>query len=143
MVVVSFYSSSLTPRTTLLSLVPSPPSCDTTVFSFWHCLYFTFCQAAVRLPIRPFVRPLLFCFERWVEGRRARRVLSSGRGVVPGSSLVPLPFGWSPMTSPLFSRTHGMVSPSAIVLVHYTFCTALGPSGSFAFPNNLRDRRCL
>ena len=68
MVVVSFYSSSLTPRTTLLSLVPSPPSCDTTVFSFWHCLYFTFCQAAVRLPIRPFVRPLLFCFERWVEG---------------------------------------------------------------------------
>ena len=33
--------------------------------------------------------------------------------------------------SPIFPHAHGMVSPSAIVLVLYTFCVALGSFGEF------------
>jgi len=83
--------------------------------SFWRCLTLHSCQAEVRL-----------------------RVRSSDREVVVrGSSLVPCLPVRRPSSTPFLTHTHGMASPSTIVLVPRTFCTVLRFLGEFYFSARL------
>jgi hypothetical protein len=71
--------------------------------------------------------------EGWVEGRRVRRKRPVKRyksyraWIVNCSSRL----GPPSVVAPFLVRTHGMVSPSTIVLVPFTFCTAPGSFGEF------------
>ena len=125
MVVVSFYLPSLTPSppTVLVSLASSPSPCDTTVFPPSGIARPYLCQAEVRFQTRPLVHPPPFYpFDPSNGGPKA----SSKEGfdqAVEKSSCV----------DRLLPRTHGMVSPSIIVLVPYTFSRGTGPYGGFYF----------
>jgi len=119
MVVVVFYSPSLTPTTPCYHIFLRPLSCDTTAFlpRFWRCSILHFRQVEVWLPMQ--FCPL-HCFfvclavERWVEGRQVRHLSS------PPSWLAPME--WF-----LLQLLYWYLSP---------FARHRGLSGSFTFLNN-------
>ena len=49
------------------------------------------------------------------------------------------PFGLPSVITPFLASTHGMVSPSTVVLYRTLFCTALGPLGELYFSKRLPE----
>jgi len=109
-------------------------------FPFRYCLILHSRQVEVRLLTRPLVHPIGLPFaqpiERWAEDQR--KCSAERSSCLAWIVTYSLPFGSPSVIIPFLARTYGMVSPSTIVLVPYTFfCTALGSFGEFCLSKQL------
>jgi len=153
MVVVPLSSPSLIPSGSAplyYQLFVQSLSCDVMVFfPCRRCLILHFHQVEVWLPTRHPVHLAPFCsLDPLNGGLKAGElegsVQSSDRelSVVHGLSLASV-FSVRRSPSPSLAHTHGMVSPSTIVLVPSTFFAwRRGPLWGSAFPTHFQDRCC-